>query len=152
MRVARWTCEFSPGPVRCFRTGQAPAQPRSDRVDGRSRRVVPYLSVVTGGEIQKGISQLGHRDRQASLREWLQDAVVERFSNRLLMLDADIMLSWGHVLGEQARRLRYGAMRRPGGQPLAVTRGKPLNPPAPSTRRPPARPPRSSYALAKSVR
>lgn len=63
-----------------------------------------YLSVVTLGEIQKGISQLGNRDRQGSLREWLQDAVVDRFSSRLLMLDADIMLHWGHVLGEQARQ------------------------------------------------
>lgn len=62
-----------------------------------------YLSVVTLGEIQKGISQLGNRDRQDSLREWVQDARVARFSNRLLMLDADIMLHWGHVLGEQFR-------------------------------------------------
>ncbi|MDA8200281.1 MAG: hypothetical protein M0Z54_12810 [Thermaerobacter sp.] len=62
-----------------------------------------YLSVVTVGEIQKSISQLSHRDRRASLGEWLQDAVVDRFSNRRLMLDADIMLHWGHVLGEQVR-------------------------------------------------
>lgn len=63
-----------------------------------------YLSVVTLGEIQKGISQLANRDRQASLNEWLHGAVVERFSDRLLLLDADIMRHWGHVLGEQARR------------------------------------------------
>lgn len=56
------------------------------------------------GEIQKGISMLGDAERQRVLREWLQRSVAERFEGRLLELDADILLHWGQVLGEQARR------------------------------------------------
>ena len=54
-----------------------------------------YLSVVTMGEIQKGISMLGDAERQRLLREWLQRSVAERFEGRLLELDADILLPWG---------------------------------------------------------
>lgn len=61
-----------------------------------------YLSVVTPGEIQKGIAKLEDPLRQHTLRTWL-DGVIERFGRRILPLDLDVMLKWGDVLGQAQR-------------------------------------------------
>lgn len=62
-----------------------------------------YLSVISLGEIQKGISKLEDSSRQQTLRDWLED-LMERFDGRILPIDADVMLAWGELVGtEQCR-------------------------------------------------
>jgi hypothetical protein len=62
-----------------------------------------HLSVVTLGEIQKGISKLSDLHRQQPLQEWLQTKVVKRFDGRILPLNPEVMFVWGDILGQEER-------------------------------------------------
>jgi hypothetical protein len=57
-----------------------------------------YLSVLTLGEIRKGIERLRGRDlRQAEVfSAWLLE-LRERFSDRILTIDAEVAEAWGRV-------------------------------------------------------
>jgi predicted nucleic acid-binding protein len=59
-----------------------------------------YLSVLTLGEIQKGISRLTDKKRRESFQHWLDTDLKERFSGRILPVSKDVALSWGVILGE----------------------------------------------------
>ena len=48
-----------------------------------------YLSVLTIGELQKGISKLPDSARKAELQAWVNNDLVARFQRRLLSIDAD---------------------------------------------------------------
>jgi len=58
-----------------------------------------YLSVITIGEIRKGIEKLPDSKRKAILQNWLNDELLIRFSGRILPIDTDVMLTWGHLIG-----------------------------------------------------
>lgn len=58
-----------------------------------------YLSVITVGEIRKGIEKLPDSQRRAELEVWLRDELLPRFSQRLVALDAAVMLDWGALVG-----------------------------------------------------
>ncbi len=58
-----------------------------------------YLSVITIGEIRKGIEKLPDSKRKTSLANWLQDELLVRFSGRILSIDTDVMLMWGRTIG-----------------------------------------------------
>jgi len=57
-----------------------------------------YLSVLTIGEIRKGIELIGKRDlsQAAALQTWLQVLYLE-FSDRILPLSLEIAEDWGHL-------------------------------------------------------
>jgi len=57
-----------------------------------------YLSVLTIGEIRKGIELIGKRDlsQAAALETWLQVFYLE-FSDRILPLSLEIAEDWGHL-------------------------------------------------------
>ncbi len=69
-----------------------------------------YLSVVTIGELEKGIARLPASARKSRLQSWVRRDLVERFGSRLLPLDIQAALRWGAVTGESEKR----------GQPLPV--------------------------------
>lgn len=55
-----------------------------------------YLSVVTIGEIAKGVERLpADSQRKKVLREWLTDDLMLRFKGRVLEIDTSAMLTWG---------------------------------------------------------
>ena len=54
-----------------------------------------YLSVITIGEIKKGIEKLPDSTRKEMLVEWLQEDLLSRFHGRILGVDAAVMLIWG---------------------------------------------------------
>jgi toxin FitB len=54
-----------------------------------------YLSVITIGEIIKGIEKLPDSRRKAELRDWLQDDLLARFQGKILPLDTDVIVEWG---------------------------------------------------------
>jgi predicted nucleic acid-binding protein len=55
------------------------------------------LSVITIGEIRKGIEKLSDSPRKVALREWLGDQLLVRFSERIVPLDIQEMLQWGQL-------------------------------------------------------
>lgn len=62
-----------------------------------------YLSVLTLGEIIKGINKLPNGDRREKLQSWVTNDLVQRFGSRLLEIDAEISMAWGAMLGEAER-------------------------------------------------
>ena len=59
-----------------------------------------FLSVVTIGEIQKGIEKLPASKRKEALRTWLKEDLLVRFHDRLLPLGVGEMLTWGSLMGK----------------------------------------------------
>ena len=57
-----------------------------------------YLSVITVGEIRKGIEKLGSTPRKATLRAWLDEQLLVRFGERIVPLDTAAMLKWGQLV------------------------------------------------------
>jgi tRNA(fMet)-specific endonuclease VapC len=58
-----------------------------------------YLSVITIGELRKGIEKLPPSTRREALERWLNDDLLLRFSDRILNLDVGAMLTWGVLMG-----------------------------------------------------
>jgi tRNA(fMet)-specific endonuclease VapC len=59
-----------------------------------------HLSVITIGEIKKGVEKLPDSARKEALQEWLAHDLVQRFERRLLAIDADVMLIWGELTAQ----------------------------------------------------
>ncbi len=62
-----------------------------------------YLSVITIGELRKGIEKLPDSKRKDTLRMWLHDDLLVRFSGRILLLDIPVILTWGEMIGQLER-------------------------------------------------
>ncbi len=62
-----------------------------ERVD--AERV--FLSVITIGELKKGIEKLSRSKRKESLNQWLEENLLVRFEDHLLAIDTETMLVWG---------------------------------------------------------
>lgn len=65
-----------------------------------------FLSVLTIGEIQRGIKKLPDSNRKQELSEWLKSKLLERFQNRILAIDTEIMLGWGELIADLERQGR----------------------------------------------
>jgi predicted nucleic acid-binding protein len=61
-----------------------------------------FLSVLTLGEIRKGIASIKDPARQVKLEAWVVGALPVRFANRILSIDKSIAERWG-VLTAQAK-------------------------------------------------
>lgn len=59
-----------------------------------------YLSVITLGELQKGVLRLTDATKANRLQQWLQYDIRQRFSRRLLLITTEIALQWGQLLAE----------------------------------------------------
>ena len=66
------------------------------------------FSVLTLGELQKGVTKLADGIRRARLQSWLDHDLVQRFGARLLPVSSDVASAWGRLQGEAER----------GGEPL----------------------------------
>jgi len=62
-----------------------------------------YLSVLTIGEIRKGITRLESSREKAELEKWLEQ-LRARFSRRILPLSEKTFLVWGKMYGEFERK------------------------------------------------
>jgi len=58
-----------------------------------------YLSVITIGEIRKGIEKLPPSKRRDTVREWLEADLLLRFQGRILEITTEVMLVWGELAG-----------------------------------------------------
>jgi predicted nucleic acid-binding protein len=70
-----------------------------DAVDER----LLYLSVLTLGEIRKGVAALTQGKRRVHLEAWLEVELQTRFSDRIVPVDAAIADRWA-LLASEARR------------------------------------------------
>ena len=64
-----------------------------------------YLSVLSLGEIRRGVEKLEAGDRQKALRSWLEHNLPAFFAGRLLPIDAAVAHRWGRLLAEMGRPL-----------------------------------------------
>jgi len=58
-----------------------------------------YLSVITVGEIRKGIEKLPDSRRKSTLHSWLIEELMARFSGKILPIDSEVVLMWGQLIG-----------------------------------------------------
>ena len=59
-----------------------------------------FLSVITIGEIQKGVSKLpDSRNKKQQLQNWLINELQARFKDRIIEITIGIARLWGQVLG-----------------------------------------------------
>ena len=54
-----------------------------------------YLSVMTLGEIRRGIAALPQSRRRAALEAWLDKDLRARFEGRILVIDHEVADRWG---------------------------------------------------------
>ena len=59
-----------------------------------------FLSVITLGEIERGIDKLSQGRKKETLRQWLAGDLPRRFAGRVLPIDAETALRWGEISAE----------------------------------------------------
>ena len=59
-----------------------------------------FLSVITIGELKKGIEKLAGSKRKKDLVSWLENDLLVRFGERIVPLDLPVMLLWGTMIAE----------------------------------------------------
>ena len=65
-----------------------------------------YLSVITVGEISKGVEKLPDSRRRDTINEWLTGDLLLKFEGRILTIDVAVMLAWGALAAEAESRGR----------------------------------------------
>ncbi|MCP4416413.1 MAG: type II toxin-antitoxin system VapC family toxin [Chloroflexi bacterium] len=65
-----------------------------------------FLSVITIGEIQKGIAKLPESHRRDTLQAWLNNELMTRFHGKTLLIDVNVMISWGYLVASLGKRGR----------------------------------------------
>jgi toxin FitB len=58
-----------------------------------------YISVLTFGELHKGIAKLPESKKKEALRIWVEDELRNRFQNRIIGIDMQVSIIWGKILG-----------------------------------------------------
>lgn len=74
-----------------------PNQKVLDWVDAQIPETL-YLSVITIGEIARGICKLTPSKRKESLTTWLNETLPNRFEHRILTIDVSTMVLWGNLI------------------------------------------------------
>lgn len=69
-----------------------------------------FLSVITIGELEKGIAKLPDSAKRAKLENWVRRELADRFRDRVLAIDSRVAMRWGAMAGASEAR----------GQPLPV--------------------------------
>lgn len=62
-----------------------------------------YLSVLSFGEIRKGLEQLVDGSKRRSIAEWLESDLPRYFQGRVLPIDLAVSQVWGQLLARAAR-------------------------------------------------
>jgi toxin FitB len=63
-----------------------------------------FLSVLTLGEIQKGVSKLPEDKRKSDLQNWVNNDFCTRFEGRILSIDVEAASAWRTLSGNSERR------------------------------------------------
>jgi len=57
-----------------------------------------FLSVITIGEIVKGIEKLTASKRKQNLHTWLNEDLLVRFDGKMIHIDTDVVKEWGKLM------------------------------------------------------
>ena len=57
-----------------------------------------YLSVITFGELRKGIEKLPDSKKKKELNRWIKEDLNQRFKNRVLNITIEEINKWGEIL------------------------------------------------------
>jgi len=88
-------------------------EPRVIQWLGAADERLLYLSVLTLGEVRKGVALLAQSKRRTRLEIWLEIDLQARFWGRILPVDGPVAHRWGILAAEGKRK----------GTPLAVIDG-----------------------------
>jgi len=58
-----------------------------------------FLSVITIGELEKGIARLPDSPKRVALEQWVRRELADRFRDRLLAVDSGVAARWGALVG-----------------------------------------------------
>ncbi|HMT94546.1 type II toxin-antitoxin system VapC family toxin [uncultured Thiothrix sp.] len=58
-----------------------------------------FLSILTFGEIQKGIQKDSDQNRKKRLKMWVEEDLKKRFENRIIPIDLKVVTNWGSIQG-----------------------------------------------------
>jgi predicted nucleic acid-binding protein len=72
-------------------------------LDGTDEALL-HLSVLTLGEIRKGVAGVTPGKRRLQLERWLEIDVPARFSGRILQVDRAVADKWGLISAEAKRK------------------------------------------------
>ncbi len=61
------------------------------------------VSVLTFGEIQRGVDRMPDGRRRLQLQTWLSSELRDRFADNVLGVDLDVALAWGTLTTESER-------------------------------------------------
>jgi predicted nucleic acid-binding protein len=56
-----------------------------------------FISVISVGEIQRGIERLSDSHRKTELLVWMNNGLLERFAGRMVTIDVPTMFLWGSL-------------------------------------------------------
>jgi len=62
-----------------------------------------FISVLTIGELHKGIEKLAESKRKEKLHNWVENDLKERFWNRIIDIDIQVAMIWGKIQGMTER-------------------------------------------------
>ena len=62
-----------------------------------------FMSVLTLGELHKGIARLDDSARQITLEAWVEGDLRRRFTGRIIPVDPEIGARWGRISGAAER-------------------------------------------------
>jgi predicted nucleic acid-binding protein len=86
------------------------ARPRPDLgvvgfLDQTSEHLL-YLSVITLAELRRGVDRLPAGRRRATLDNWLEHDLIQRFDGRILNINQGVARAWGQIMATAERRGR----------------------------------------------
>ena len=58
-----------------------------------------FVSVLTFGEIEKGVAKLDDETRRRTLRDWVNRDLKRRFAGRILDFNYEVACRWGSITG-----------------------------------------------------
>lgn len=63
-----------------------------------------FLSVITFGELRKGIEKLPHSKKKTELNRWVKEDLSQRFKNRVLNITMVEVNKWGKILSSSEKK------------------------------------------------
>ncbi len=63
-----------------------------------------FISVLTLGEIHKGIEKVNDVAKKKKLHLWVEHDLRERFRNRILPIDVQVAMIWGQIQGKAEKK------------------------------------------------
>jgi len=79
-----------------------PNQKVVDWIDSLDPETI-YLSVITIGEIRKGIEKIAPSHRKDQLTAWLETDLLLRFAEKIVDITISVVLVWGELTGRMER-------------------------------------------------